>query len=56
VTYMVSLFDIRGVFRLSRKPADAPIIHLDGPLQVTFYGNKPTWTGRKPCPAGPPQG
>jgi hypothetical protein len=44
VTYMVSLYDTRGVFQLARKPADAPIIHLDGPLQVTFYGNKPTWT------------
>jgi hypothetical protein len=44
VTYMVGLFDARGVFQLGRKPADAPIVHLDGPLQVTFFGNKPTWT------------
>jgi hypothetical protein len=44
VTYMLVVFDTRGVFQLGRKPADAPIVHLDGPLEVTFYGNKPTWT------------
>jgi hypothetical protein len=48
VSYMISLFDTRGVFQLARKPADAPIIHLDGPLEVTFYANKPTWTGGRP--------
>jgi hypothetical protein len=44
VTYMLLVFDTRGVFQLGRKPADAPIVHLDGPLQITFCGNKPTWT------------
>jgi hypothetical protein len=46
VSYMLALFDTRGVLQLARKPAEAPIIHLDGPLQVTFYGSKPTWTAR----------
>jgi hypothetical protein len=45
VNYMLMLFDTRGVFQLGRSPADAPIVHLDGPLQVTFYANKPTWVG-----------
>ncbi len=46
VSYLLSLFDTTGVLQLARKAADAPIIHLDGPLQVTFYGSKPTWTAR----------
>lgn len=45
VSYMVTLFDTEGVLQLGSKPADAPIIHLDGPLQITFYANKPTWIG-----------
>jgi hypothetical protein len=45
VTYMLSIYDTRGVFQLARKPADAPIVHLDGPLEVTFFGSKPTWIG-----------
>jgi hypothetical protein len=45
VTYMLMVFDTSGVLQLGRKPADAPIVHLDGPLQVTFYANKPTWMG-----------
>jgi hypothetical protein len=43
VSYMVVLFDTQGVLQLARKPAEAPIIHLDGPLHVTFYPSKPTW-------------
>jgi hypothetical protein len=45
IPYMVTAFDTQGVFQLARKPADAPIIHLDGPLQITFFASKPTWTG-----------
>jgi hypothetical protein len=45
VAYLVSLLDARGVLQFARKPAEAPIIHLDGPLEVTFFVNKPTWTG-----------
>jgi hypothetical protein len=45
VTYLLMLFDTSGVFQLASKPAEAPVVHLDGPLQITFYGSKPTWTG-----------
>lgn len=45
VSYMISLFDLNGVLQLAGKPADAPILHFDGPLEITFYGSKPTWTG-----------
>jgi hypothetical protein len=43
VSYMLGLFENDGVFRWGRKPGEAPVIHLDGPLQVTFYIGKPTW-------------
>ncbi len=45
VSYMISLLDSNGVLQLGSKPAEAPIIHLDGPLHITFYMVKPTWTG-----------
>jgi hypothetical protein len=45
VSYMLMLFDTAGVLQFGSRPADAPIVHLDGPLQVTFYGAKPTWRG-----------
>jgi hypothetical protein len=45
VSYMLSLFDLEGVFQLANKPADAPIVHFDGPLEITFYGSRPTWRG-----------
>ena len=45
VPYMVSLFDAGGVLQFADKPADAPVIHFDGPLQLTFYTGLPTWRG-----------
>jgi hypothetical protein len=44
VSYIVRLFDHHGVSLWGNKPAEAPIVHLDGPLRITFFGNKPTWT------------
>jgi hypothetical protein len=43
VSYMLSLWDDDGFFRWGRKPAEAPVVHLDGPLRITFYGTRPTW-------------
>jgi hypothetical protein len=43
VSYMVSIFDTAGALQFAPRPADAPVIHLDGPLQVAFYGATPTW-------------
>jgi hypothetical protein len=34
--------DLNGVFQLSDTPANAPVVHLGGPLQITFYGELPT--------------
>jgi hypothetical protein len=45
VSYMLMMLDTAGVLQLAAKPADAPIVHLDGPLQVTFFAAKPTWAG-----------
>jgi hypothetical protein len=45
VSYMLSLFDTEGVFQFADRPADAPVVHLDGALQIAFYGDKPTWVG-----------
>jgi hypothetical protein len=39
---MAGPIDVNGALLFADKPADAPIIHLDGPLQVTVYGEKPT--------------
>jgi hypothetical protein len=44
VPYMLSLYDTQGVLQFGRTPAAAPVIHLDGPLEINFYGSKPTWT------------
>ena len=45
VSYMLSVFDIQGVLKFGATPAEAPIIHFDGPLQISFFTGKPTWTG-----------
>jgi hypothetical protein len=34
-------FDLTGVLAFTDKPADAPVVHLDGPMTVTFYGEVP---------------
>src|SRR5262249_20926593 len=45
VSFLVSVMDAQGVLQFARKPAEAPIIHLDGPRQATFYLTKQTWRG-----------
>jgi hypothetical protein len=42
LSFDVGPFDLNGVLCFADKPADAPIIHLGGPLQVTFYGELPS--------------
>jgi hypothetical protein len=41
VMRMAGVIDGAGALLFADKPAAAPVIHLDGPLQVTFYGEKP---------------
>jgi len=42
VTFHVSAFAMDGVFQFADAPAQAPVVHLGGPLQITFYGQAPT--------------
>ncbi len=34
--------DINGALVFGDSPASAPVIHFDGPLQISFFGEKPT--------------
>ena len=42
VTLVAGPIDLDGALVPAKKPADAPVVHLAGPVQVTFYGNRPT--------------
>jgi hypothetical protein len=42
VLQLAGFFDPTGVLTFAAKPADAPVVHFDGPLQVSFYGEVPT--------------
>jgi hypothetical protein len=42
LSFAVGPIDLDGVLQFADKPADAPIIHFGGPLQVTFYAERPT--------------
>jgi hypothetical protein len=47
VSFKAGLADLTGVFQFADRPENAPVVHLGGPLQVTFYGERPTLrTGR----------
>lgn len=39
--------DHTGALVLADTPADAPVLHFDGPLEVAFYQGVPEWTGGK---------
>lgn len=41
IVQTAGFYDPTGVFRFADRPADAPVIHFDGPLQVSFYGVVP---------------
>jgi hypothetical protein len=41
VQQLAGFYDLTGVLAFSGKPADAPVVHFDGPLQVNFYGDRP---------------
>jgi hypothetical protein len=42
VMQLAGYFDPAGVLTFAAKPADAPVVHFDGPLQVNFYGEVPS--------------
>ena len=39
---MAGWLDLNGVLQFAEKPADAPVVHFGGPLEITFYGELPT--------------
>jgi hypothetical protein len=39
---MAGVIDGSGALLFAKKPADAPIIHMDGPLQITLHSERPT--------------
>jgi RNA polymerase sigma factor (sigma-70 family) len=45
LTYLAGM-DLNGVLMFGDKPADAPIVHLGGPLELTFYELPSTRAGR----------
>jgi hypothetical protein len=47
ISQLAGFYDPTGVLSFAGKPVDAPIVHFDGPLQVSFYGVVPTlWLNR----------
>ena len=42
LAYIAGFHDLNGVLQFADRPADAPIVHFDGPMQATFYGERPT--------------
>jgi hypothetical protein len=42
LSFTAGPIDLDGVFQFADEPAKAPIVRLGGPLQITFYGERPT--------------
>ena len=42
VTFSAGPVDLTGVFQFTEKSTDAPVVHIGGPLQVSFYAELPT--------------
>jgi len=42
LSFVAGPLDLSGVLQFANKPADAPVIHFGGPLEVTFYSDLPT--------------
>jgi hypothetical protein len=41
VTFQAGLSDLDGALQFAATPADAPVVCLGGPLQITFYAQRP---------------
>lgn len=41
LSFLAGPYDLDGVLQFTGKPVEAPIIHIGGPLQITFYGERP---------------
>jgi hypothetical protein len=43
VSYVIGTLDLNGPLQFADSPAAAPVVHLDGPWEITFYGERPTF-------------
>lgn len=41
-SFMAGFLDLNGVLQFAEKPADAPVVRLGGPLEITFYAEPPS--------------
>ena len=41
LSFTAGFLDLNGVLQLAEKPADAPVVHFGGPLEITFYAELP---------------
>lgn len=41
IGFVAGFLDLKGILQFADKPADAPVVHLGGPLSVTFYDELP---------------
>jgi hypothetical protein len=42
LTYGVGPVDVTGFLQFANTPAEAPVVHIGGPLQVTFFAQRPS--------------
>jgi hypothetical protein len=49
LAFLAGPIDLTGVFQFADRPADAPVVHLGGPLQITFYAERPTLRIGRSC-------
>jgi hypothetical protein len=42
VYFLAGPIDLTGVFQFADRPAQAPVVRLGGPLEVTFYAERPS--------------
>jgi hypothetical protein len=41
LSYRAGFFAVNGLLQFQNRPTEAPIIHFDGPTQITFFGPPP---------------
>jgi hypothetical protein len=41
LSFAAGYLDLNALLQFAPKPADAPVIHLGGPLEITFFAERP---------------
>ena len=42
LSFTAGFLDLNGILQFAAKPADAPVVHFGGPMEVSFYAELPT--------------